>query len=229
MLNPAERLLEIGIGSLHGFSQLLDSIGLKRKKIGQDETGRLEFLYHGSHQQGLRMLEPNESGYGKKYVYGTDSLSSAVIFLGRGRNSFEASWTMGGKDQYFCERKYGILDRWYSGVRGSVYVLSPSDFQKDERVSEHEFISSRPVRILEETKVADAKAFLLDLERQGKIEIIQYKDRMTKFPDDSDLVEMCLNGLGKYSVEFTLKRIRKLQPQIEKEFLEKAQRRMTGL
>ena len=136
---------------------------------------------------------------------------------------------MGGKDQYFCERKYGILDRWYSGVRGSVYVLSPSDFQKDERVSEHEFISSRPVRILEETKVADAKAFLLDLERQGKIEIIQYKDRMTKFPDDSDLVEMCLIGLGKYSVEFTLKRIRKLQPQIEKEFLEKAQRRMTGL
>ena len=186
-----------------------------------------EFLYHGSHKRGLKVIEPNEAGYGKKYVYATDNLSSPIIFLGRGRNSLEASWTMGGKDQYFCERKEGVLDRWYSGASGSVYLLSPSDFQRDESVGEHEFVSSRPVRVIEETRVADAKLFLSDLAKQGKIRVIEYKDRREVFPDDSDLVKMCLDGLGKYSFDFTLKRIRQLQPQIENEFLEKVQRTRT--
>ena len=132
---------------------------------------------------------------------------------------------MGGKNQFFCERKEGILDKWYSGVSGSLYSLSPSDFRRDESIGEHEFISSRPVRVVEETRVSDAKDFLVNLERQGKLRIIGYRDRRKMFPDDSDLVKMCLNGLGKYGVEFTLKRIRELQPQIEKEFLERVQQR----
>lgn len=182
-------------------------------------------LYHGSHKQGLRALEPSEAGFGKKYVYATDNFAAAVIFLGRGRNSFEATWTMGGKNQFFCERKEGILDKWYSGVSGSLYSVTSGDFRRDESIGEHEFISSRPVRVVEETRVSDAKDFLVNLERQGKLRIIGYRDRRKMFPDDSDLVKMCLNGLGKYGVEFTLKRIRELQPQIEKEFLERVQQR----
>ena len=198
-------------------------IGDGIRRTGSLSVGHLasEFLYHGSRKKGLRILEPSEAGYGKKYVYATDNIPAAIIFLGRGRNSFEASWTMGGKDQYFCERKEGILDKWYSGLSGSVYVLTSNDFQEHNGIGEHEYISPRIVRVIEETEVTDAKVFLLDLEKQGKIQIIEYKERRKKFPDDSDLVEMCLKGLGKYSIDFTLKRIRELQPQIETEFLEK--------
>ena len=119
----------------------------KGEKVGRVEN---QFLYHGSHKQGLRTLEPNEAGYGKAYVFASDNIAAAKIFLGRGRNSFEASWSMGGQDQYFCERKVGIFDKWYSGVSGSVYALHPSDFKKDEAVGEHEYVSSRPVRVIEE-------------------------------------------------------------------------------
>ena len=135
-----------------------------------------QFLYHGSHRQGLRVLEPNKAGYGKAYVYATDNVAAAIIFLGRGRNSFEASWTMGGQDQYFCERKEGILDKWYSGASGSVYALSPGDFKRDEAIGEHEFASPGPVRVIEEIRVTDARSFLRDLKKKGEIRVIEYKD-----------------------------------------------------
>ncbi len=48
------------------------------------------------------------------------------------------------------------------------------------------------------------------------IRIALYKDRRVLFPDGSDPIDMCVNGLGRCGAEFTLERIKKLQPQLEK-------------
>jgi hypothetical protein len=182
-----------------------------------------EVLYHGSQLQGMKVLEPNEAGFGIAGVYATDSIVPAVIFLGRKRNSMQATWSLNTDKPFFCERAEGVFDKWYSGVSGSVYVLAKRDFQADERLFKHEFVSLKPVKVLEEIKVADAKAFLMSMEHEGKLKIVRYSERWKLFPNDDDLIEMCVNGLKKYSMEFTLKRIRQLQPSLEEGFIRKVE------
>ncbi len=189
----------------------------------------IKTLYHGSEISGLEVLEPKTSlGFDKRYVYATDSLIEAVIFLSRKRNSMQASWDIDTDVPYFCERSKGVFNKWYSGVSGSIYVLPVDNFRRNERLSEHEFVSPNPVKVLDEIGVKDAKTFLNDLAAQGKMKIIRYEDRRALFPDDSDLVEMCMSGLKKYSVEFTLERIRRLQPQLEREFMKRLKEKETG-
>ena len=83
-----------------------------------------EFVYHGSPVPGLRELAPKEAGFGKSRVYATDDLTLATVFMGKGRNSWQAEFDM-GKDgvAYFHERVEGVLDRWFKGQAGSIYVL----------------------------------------------------------------------------------------------------------
>ncbi len=181
-----------------------------------------DVLYHGTEKRGLKTLEPMAAaGYDKKYVYATDSLFEAVIFLGRMRNSLQATWDADGKVPYFCERREGVLDRWYSGVSGSIYVLPKWLFHRDARLDPHEFVSDKAVEVLDEISIRDAKAFLMDMQASGRAKLILYRDRRTLFPDDSDLVDMCVRGLRKYSLGFTLERIRKLNPSIERDFMAK--------
>ncbi|MCL4382119.1 hypothetical protein M1614_04045 [Candidatus Marsarchaeota archaeon] len=188
-----------------------------------------EILYHGSIIHGLKVLEPRESGFDTKYIYATDDIAFALIFMNKKRNSFQASY---GTDKdtggiFFCERTKGIFDKWYSGLSCSIYIVPKADFQNGEHVGtgKHEFISRNPVKIIKEIQVNDTKAFLMDLQKQRRFKFISYKNRKIMFPDDEDLIEMCLNGLNKYSFEFTLKRIRQFNPQLEAEFITRVQKK----
>lgn len=184
-----------------------------------------DVLYHGTQETGLRVLEPRASpGYDKKYVYATDNLFNAVVFLSRKRNSLQASWDTDAVLPYFCERIEGVFDRWYSGVGGSIYVLPKGRFHRDERLGSHEFVSESGVAVLEEISIKDAKGFLRGMQRDGKGRIILYNDRRSMFPDDSDLVDMCMRGLKKYSLEFTLQSIRRLNPSLEAGFMARYER-----
>lgn len=173
-----------------------------------------EVVYHGSNYRHQRTLEPRNTGFEADYVYATDNFIEAVIFLGEKRNSLQATWNTDGDTPFFCERAEGVFDRWYSGTSGSVYVLSMSEFKKDPKLSKHEYFSTYPVKVLHEIEIPDAKKYL-----ESKLHIVHHKDRRTLFPDDSDLVRMCINGLAKYSVDYTVRKLRELQPDLEKEFL----------
>lgn len=70
------------------------------------------------------------------------------------------------------------------------------------------------MKVLEEIVIPDAKDYLKD-----NLRIVDYKDRRKLFPDDKDLIRMCVDGLEKYSMEFTIKKLRELQPALEREFL----------
>lgn len=173
-----------------------------------------EIVYHGSKFRNQKSLDPRNSGFGKNYVYATDNFVEAVIFLGERRNSLQATWNTDCDVPFFCERAEGVFDKWYSGTKGSVYVLSKREFKRDPKLSKHEYISTYPVKVLDEIEIPDAKDYLL-----SKLRIVNYKDRRTLFPDDNDLVRMCINGLDKYGVEYTVRKLRELQPDLEKEFL----------
>lgn len=173
-----------------------------------------ELVYHGSNFRNQRSLEPSNTGFEDNYVYATDNFMEAVIFLGEKRNSLQATWDLDCEVPFFCERAEGVFEKWYSNVRGSVYALSRNEFTKDSRLSKHEYISTHPVKVLEEIVIPDAKDYLKD-----NLRIVDYKDRRKLFPDDKDLIRMCVDGLEKYSMEFTIKKLRELQPDLEKEFL----------
>ena len=97
---------------------------------------------------------------------------------------------------------------------GSVYVLPKGDFGKVKGLSKNEFVSSKAVSVLREIEIPDAKEYL-----ESKIRIVMFKNRREVFPTDEDLVRMCMRGLEKYTLDYTLRRIRKLNPGLESEFL----------
>lgn len=173
-----------------------------------------EVVYHGSRFAGQKTLDPRNTGFGRNYVYATDNFTDAVIFLGENRNSLQATWNTDCEVPFFCERAEGVFDRWYSGTGGSVYVLPGSQFRRDPKLSRHEYVSASPVNVLEEIEIPDAKDYLT-----GKLRVVAYRDRRSLFPDDRDLIRMCMDGLEKYSVEYTLEKLRQLQPELERGFL----------
>ena len=85
---------------------------------------------------------------------------------------------------------------------------------KVKRLSKNEFVSSKAVSVLREIEIPDAKEYL-----ESKIRIVMFKNRREVFPTDEDLVRMCVRGLEKYTLDYTLRRIRKLNPGLESEFL----------
>lgn len=174
----------------------------------------LEVVYHGSKFTKQKFLEPRNTGFRKDYVYATDNFTEAVVFLGEKRNSMQATWNTDCEIPFFCERAEGVFDKWYSGTKGSVYVLDKGKFEIDRRLSKHEFVSTSSVRVLKEIEIPDAKEYLTK-----RLRIVRYKERKSLFPDDKDLINMFIKGLDKYSVEFTIRKIRELQPDLETEFL----------
>lgn len=181
-----------------------------------------EVVFHGSRFGGNKTLEPRDTGFGKNYVYATDNFTEAVIFLSERRNSLQATWDLDCESPFFCERVKGVFERWYSGIAGSVYVLPRGEFERNERLSSHEFLSSHPVDVTDEILIEDAKEYLED-----KLRIVYHKDRRILFPDDSDLISMCLRGLDKYSLEFTIRKLRELQPDLEEVFLAELNKQRT--
>ena len=62
---------------------------------------------------------------------------------------------------------------------------------------------------------------------ESEIRIVMFKNRREVFPTDEDLVRMCVKGLEKYTLDYTLRKIRELNPGLESEFshaLEKSKR-----
>ncbi|MGB9677858.1 MAG: hypothetical protein ACPLZ9_04490 [Candidatus Ratteibacteria bacterium] len=180
-----------------------------------------KYVYHGSPTSGLKVLEPKEAGYGKKYVYATEKFIYAVIFANRsGRNSLQATWGQ-EKKFYFCEEVEGVFDKWYGNKSASIYCLDKSLFNKIPELSSHEMVSEVAVPVEKEIKIKDIKEFFLEQEKKGKMDIIYYKDRRKMFPNDNHKIEMLISGLKKYGFEKTLERIRTLRPDLERPFLER--------
>lgn len=186
-----------------------------------------EYVYHGSRSSGHKELVPKVAGFGKRLVYATDNLTLAAIFIGKGRNSWQADFDIGDDGvPYFRERVDGIFDKWYKMRSGSIYALPKSEFHREKGMWEHELASEKPVGVVEEIKIGDLKEFMLNLEKEGKLKIVYYKDFRKMFPDDdADLIKMGLDGLNKYTLEFTLKAIRKFRPDLEKRFIEAYEKR----
>jgi len=179
----------------------------------------MEKLYHGSHVQALKKINPKESRYNKQYVYAVSELAFALLFSVPVRNSFIASWgRLKDSIPYFCEKRLGAFDLFYSDKQCSIYVLDAKDFFQKENLWREEYISEHTEKVVEEIKVADVKEYLLDLEKEGKFKLITFNDRKLYFPNiDEEAVKDAMEMIKKYRSESILKAIKKWRPDILEE------------
>ena len=146
-------------------------------------------LYHASPMQGLTQIVPRIGTHGQNWVYATDDIAVAAVFLGRLGGDFTcASGVFDGKP-YLCERFAGAFERRYGTARGSVYVLPGEGFLTGLTSYRKDFVSAEAVTPLEEIRVENAADYLLRLAAEGKLVIKFYPDRYCIPDDDSDLVQ----------------------------------------
>ena len=160
-------------------------------------------VYHCSPVQGLTLITPRISTHGQCWVYATGDEVMASVFLGREGGDFTCATGMVSGMPYLVERFVGALDLRYGGIRGSLYTLPGDSFFAGRTTWGCDLVSEEPAVPMSETRVDDARKYLLGLAAEGKMLINLYPNRLPGAPkDDEDLVKRAalgsMGGLKKY-------------------------------
>jgi len=152
-------------------------------------------VYHSSKEQGMIKLIPQESTHGKKWVYACKDMVMAAVFLNRYLGDFSCSV---GRDKetgkpYICERFENAFDLRYNSKKGSIYVLPGDKFLENLTSWGEELISPEEIVPSNEIKVENVKEYLLDLEKNKKLIIKYFPEKIAGIPeDDSDLIRKAI-------------------------------------
>ena len=172
----------------------------------------MDKLYHGSNIPNLKTIVPNRSGY----VHTTTELVFALIFSSRERNSLNAKWGMNEDNiPYFCEKMEGIFDRLFKNKSSHIYILDKKDFFPNDRTWKYEYLSNKEEKVIEELVINDIRDYLLNMEKEGKFQLIKYKDRKKYFPNiDNEDIKIALDLAKKYGKDRAIHDCEKWRPDI---------------
>jgi len=153
-----------------------------------------KYVYHASKTSGIKVLKPEVSTHKKSWVYATNNIATAAMFLG---DNFDFICQTGiGKDNkpFIFERFEGALEYAYRNKVGSIYKLSGETFLGNKTSWSAEVISEVPVKVLKEMKVNDSLTTLLDLEEKGALIIYRYPDTPPDAAKDkSDIISRAVD------------------------------------
>ena len=150
-------------------------------------------LYRGTRLSGLKVMRPSLVNHDKPYVYATSDKIEAIIYSVKGGN-FNYTNIYGYDDngnRCLIERKKNCLERIYN-TTGRYYVLDDTSFKKHNElgVGDNEYVSSVPVKVIEEVKIDNVWDYFKKLESSGSLKIYRYTARPKAYPkDDLDLIE----------------------------------------
>ena len=177
---------------------------------------KLKKVYHASQVQGLKRIIPCRSTHGQRWIYATRDPVMAAVFLGTRGGDFTCAV---GRDPgtgkpFICERFAGAFELRYAGIRGSIYVLPGERFVAGRTSWDEELVCAIPMTPLEEIKIADAKDYLLELARTGKLIIKFYPEKIAGIPeDDEDLVYRAVIWSRRFG-ESVIEELRKYHPHL---------------
>ena len=150
-------------------------------------------LYRGTRISGLKVMRPSLVNHDKLYVYATSDKIEAIIYSVKGGN-FNYTNIYGYDDngnRCLIERKKNCLEKIYN-TTGRYYILDDTSFHKHNKlgVGDNEYVSSVPVKVIEEVKIDNVWDYFKKLESDGSLKIYRYPARPKTYPkDDSDLIE----------------------------------------
>lgn len=172
---------------------------------------RFKEVYHASPIQNLTQILPHVSTHGQSWIYATDDIAVAAVFLGRLGGDFTcASGVVLGKP-YLCERFKGAFDRRYGSAVGSLYTLPGKGFALGQTSYSKDLVCSQVVKPPKEIRVANARDYLLQLASEGKMIIKSHPERFCLAADDEDLVEKAARMYQQFG-ERALEQVRDFHP-----------------
>jgi len=173
-------------------------------------------VYHGSHEQGLKYLEPRKGTHRKEWLHAAKRIAQAALYIRKGSvggdfgcSKWEAPKT---KQSIFLERFSGAFDQLYDGAKGSIYILPGETFISNEMCFDQEVISESKVMPKKEIVINNSKEYILELEKKGDVIIYLYPNRPESIPmDDEDIVMKTVIWARQFG-EDEIDRLGKYQP-----------------
>lgn len=155
------------------------------------KENKLKHVYHGSTQQGLKIIRKNKSTHGKSWVYGTLSKALATIFISdQGCDLYYSLHGNGTKESpvILVERKEGMFEEIFN-VSGSLYTLSGKNFISGKTGWSAEVVSEHDEDVICEEHIDHVFKKLKEFNDQGEIKLYLFPDRPDFIPkDNSDLI-----------------------------------------
>lgn len=173
-------------------------------------------VYHSSKEQGLKKLVPHKSTHGESWVYATWDIVMSAAFLGDLGGDFTCAVGRDSKTgkPFICERFKRAFDLRYGGVKGSIYVLPGKRFIEGKTQWQEEVVCEEAVIPLREIRIENAKEYLLQLSREGKLIIKYYPEKIAETPDDDeDLVYRAVIWTKQFG-KGTLEQVKKYHPDL---------------
>lgn len=155
--------------------------------IGSDDMG---IVYHGSKEQGLKIIEPRKSTHGV-YVYATPNKVLALIFSGRCGDDLTYDIGHFDKDKNapweLVENIPGAFEKMFSNS-SSVYSFRDKTF-KDIHTGFEEVVSEEAVDVINEEYCENVYDGLLKAGKEGLVKIYRYPNKPSVFKEDgSDIL-----------------------------------------
>ena len=152
---------------------------------------KVQYVYHGSTHQGLKIINRNKSTHGQSWVYGTLSKAISTIFISnKGSDLYYHLSGNGSKDNpvILVERKKDMFKEIFN-VQGSLYTLSPKNFMSGKTGWSAEVVSNKDEEVLLEEHIDNVFEKLKELNKIGELKLFLYSDKPKYIPkDNSDLI-----------------------------------------
>jgi hypothetical protein len=181
-----------------------------------EEVNFGDTVFHASSIHGLTSIEPRRSTHGKSWVYATNEIGVVAAYLGRWSDLDFNQSIDDNNIPVLVERYPGALVKAYKNQSGSIYLLPNEIFSSGKTSFSGEVVSDKSSPVIGEIIIKDAYEFLLDLQRQGKIQIYLYPNRPSFIPkDDSDLIRKVIDSIKRNPNGKNYERFIQLHPKLK--------------
>ena len=180
---------------------------------------KIKYVYHGSSQQGLKIIKKNKSTHGKPWVYATLSKTISTIFISNKGSDLYYYLNGDGEENnpvILVERKENMFKDIFN-ISGSIYTLSGKNFISGKTGWSAEVVSESDENVIHEEHIDNVFEKLKELNDKGELQLYLYPNRPTFIPkDNSDLIPKVI-GWEKRGIN--IDQFFKLYPELKEQYL----------
>lgn len=132
-------------------------------------------LYHASKVSGIKVLIPNISTHGKKYVYAINSRLTAILF-GAPKDDFDILMDEKDGKTVIYECYPNALYQVYFGKSCSLYTVSDDGFLSNQTSWESELVCEHEVPVVSEEIIENIYDEILNAIQNDDCVLIKYSD-----------------------------------------------------